>query len=264
MPRPKDRKRTEPPMPNSSPAHRRDSSLHPSAAPSGCSRQPAAPHRSPASLRSWLAVALTAACLAMALVATSPAEASAYQKGEPVQFTGLVTDGDGTPIGDVQVVLEASRNKFSYLKLRRERVDDFRVSSTTNSSGEYRIRWPWNEYYNGFELLVTIPVRRKDGEHLRVLLRKDISELALTGSPVVTPLVIEDTSFLVTFRRFLAALDSDDEKRVYQEQGRPDKVEEPRAGEGAWWYFDRGKVYRFENGRLTKVDSFDPIQPIDG
>jgi hypothetical protein len=204
------------------------------------------------------------ACLGIILLWTAPAQAGAYQKGEPVQFTGLVTDGGGTPIANVQVILEASRNKFSYRKLRRSRVDDFRVSGTTNSSGEYRIRWPWNEYYNGFELLVAIPVRRKDGEHLRVLLRRDISEQALTGSPVVTPLVVEDTTFLETFRRFLAALDSDDEKRVYQEQGRPDKVEEPRAGEGAWWYFDRGKVYRFENGRLTKVDSFDPIKPIDG
>ena len=204
---------------------------------------------------------LIVACAAVALLLTAgAASASPYQKGEPIQFTGLVTDSQGKPIAGVQVLLEASRNKFSYKKLRRTTVDTFKVSTTTDERGEYKIRWPWNDYYNGFELMVAIPVRRADGERLRILTRSDITERALGGSPVVVPLVITDTSFLDAFRHFLAGLDSQPKRDLYQKLGRPDKVDETVPGEVSWWYFETGKVYRFSGLAAPKIDSFEPIK----
>lgn len=207
--------------------------------------------------------ALAAALLCLALFATTmapPALASPYQKGESVQFTGLVTNAQGQPIADVQVLLEASRVKFTYKKMRRTTVDTFKVSATTDARGEYKIRWPWNDYYNGFELLVAVPVRRADGERLRILTRSDITERVSGGSPVVASLVVTDTSFLDTFRRFLAGLDSQPKRDLYQKLGRPDKVEETVPGEVSWWYFESGKVYRFTGPAPAKVESFDPVK----
>lgn len=226
------------------------------------------PRRSPAlrpfAARARRAGVVAVALLLLALCAPPEAHAARYQKGEVVQFTGLVTRGDGTPIEGVQVLLEAQRKTFDFRRLGKTQVDQFRVSTTTDARGEYAIRWPWNDYYNGFELLVAIPVRRAGAEKLRVLTRTDVTARVDDGSPIVTPIVMQDTSFLDTFRRFLAALDSADEKRVYEQQGRPDKVEDTGPGQTAWWYFDRGKVYRFRDGRLTETGSFDPIQPIEG
>ena len=82
------------------------------------------------------------------------------------------------------------------------------------------------------------------------------------GSPVIAPLTVTDPTFLDTFRSFVAGLDTADEQRVYEAQGRPDKVdtmELPDRVEESWWFFERGKVYRFIDGRLDQVDEFEGI-----
>ena len=52
---------------------------------------------------------------------------------------------------------------------------------------------------------------------------------------------------------------------MYQERGRPDKVETTRYEdrvETAWWYFEQGKVCRFADGELVKVEEFDPVEDL--
>ena len=66
-----------------------------------------------------LHLAAVAAAL-LSLVATPPAAAAKHEDGTQVEVTGLVTDAQGTPLPEVRVVLEASREVFSFRKFRRE------------------------------------------------------------------------------------------------------------------------------------------------
>jgi hypothetical protein len=188
-----------------------------------------------------------------------------YEEGERVEVTGLVTTPDGEPIEDVQVTLELSRKAFDFRKLRRTRGKVFKVSDRTDASGEYKIAFPWDDYYNRFELVAGITVRGADGEELLELERLDVKDRIERSSPAVAPIVIENHELIETFRAFIATVDSDDERRVYRDQGRPDRVKTTRFDdreETSWWYFDRGKVYRFEDGELAKVEDFDPVEEL--
>jgi hypothetical protein len=205
--------------------------------------------------------ALVAAGLALA--SSPPAAAGRYQDGQPVVVTGIVTDGEGVPIPQLTVVLEASRSGFDLRRLERSKRETQRVSATSDERGEYSIEWPWSGYYNTFEIAVGVPVRKGSDEKLEILQRLDITRRVLHGSPVVAALTIEDTSFLATLRAFLGGLRSDEERRVYAAMGKPDQVETvayPDYREISWWYFESGKVYRFRDGELVAVVPFDPVE----
>jgi hypothetical protein len=224
---------------------------------------PLAPHR----LRPT-APALAAALLAVlgAAVAAAPAAASRYHDGDRVSFTGLVTDTAGKPMAGVQVALEVARSYISLRELRRAEKDVRRVSTATNAQGEYTLDWIWDSYFNRFELLAGVNVRRGREESFEALERADVSERALAGNPVVSAIVIRNRGFVDRLRDFVASVHSADERRTYEEMGTPDDVKRvnypgrPQAVEASWWYFDAGKVYRFRDGRLEQVERFDPVQ----
>jgi hypothetical protein len=206
--------------------------------------------------------------LALALAAlAAPAAADApYKEGEKVQLTGLVTDPAGAPVPGVRVVLEMSRRAMDWRQLRRTDHDLRRVSGQTNERGEYTIEWPWDSYFNHFEVAAGVVVRHGRKESLEVLERQDVSERVEDGSPVAVPLVLRQRAIVDHLRDFLASVRSEDERKTYEEMGVPDDVKRvDYAGssqeiEVSWWYFDAGRVYRFHEGRLARVDRFDPVQ----
>lgn len=208
-----------------------------------------------------------ASAVLVAALAAAPLAATPYEKGDHVVITGIVTDAGGLPIDDVQVTLEASRSYFDLRHFARATKDTTRLSAVTNDRGEYGIEWLWDGYYNFFELVVSIPVRKPGGEQTRELDRVDITRRIERGSPVVTSLVVEDSAFLKTMRAFIASLQTDDERRVYGEMGNPDKVERVDYSdrrEASWWYFESGKVYRFRDGKLVQIVPFDPVKGFIG
>src|SRR5262249_27742821 len=148
-----------------------------------------------------------------------------YADGQRIQFTGIVSDKQGMPLSGVQVVLEVTRTYFSVRHLRREAVDMRKVSGTTNERGEYTLEWPWDPYFNHFELTVGVPVRKAREEHLEELERIDVSKQAHASSPVVTAIVVKNAEFISHLREFLGSVRSEDERKVYDEMGRPDRVE---------------------------------------
>jgi hypothetical protein len=202
--------------------------------------------------------------LLLALVAgVAPAAAAVHALGDRVQVTGIVTAADGRPLAGVQVVLEVSRSYFAVRQLRTDRKETRRVSTTTNPRGEYTIEWPWDPYFNNFELLVGLPVRKGQAEKLEVLARHDLTQRLQRGSPVIVSPVVENAGLVSRVRDFVAGLSSEDENRVYQEMGKPDEVKSlrlPDREEVTWWYFERGRMYRFLDGRLEQVVPFDPIK----
>lgn len=201
-------------------------------------------------------------CLAGAAVSASAAPAHA--EGEDVLVTGVVTDAQGQPLAGVRVVLEASRQTFSLRALGKVKRDPATVTAQSDERGEYTLTWRWNGYYNHFELAVGVMVRKPAGERFETLDRVDITRRLLAGSPVAAPVTVTDTAFLAAHGAFLAALDSDDERSVYNAMGKPDRVEitnYPQRREEVWWYFESGKAYRFHDGALDEVVPFDPVRP---
>ncbi len=202
----------------------------------------------------------------LALLATgalAPAAAARYDQGQRIQVTGLVADAQGQPLSDIRVVLEVSRTYFSMRELRRTADKDVRrVSATTNAHGEYTIEWPWDSYFNHFELVAGVPVHTRAGESVQELAREEITRRVEAGSPAVIAMSIQNRQFLDNFRQLLASIQTEDMRRVYQEMGKPDRVRNvqyPGHLEISWWYFDAGKVYRFRDGRLDQVVPFDPV-----
>jgi hypothetical protein len=201
--------------------------------------------------------------LIAAFVAITPAFAARYEQGERVQVTGIVTGRDGRPLEGIRVSLEASRSYFSLRQLRKTAADDVRrVSALTNAKGEYTLDWPWDSYFNHFELVSGVPVRKGKQDRVEELAREDVTKRLLAGSPVVVSPVIENTKFLDSLNQFLAMVRSADEQRTYEEMGRPDRVQRlqyPDHVEDSWWYFESGRVYRFRDGRLEQVVPFTPV-----
>lgn len=206
----------------------------------------------------WLLLAAV-----LPLIASSPASAARYEQGERVQVTGIVTGPDGQPLPGIRVALEASRSYFSLRHLRRTAADDVRrVSALTNDKGEYTLEWPWDSYFNHFELVSGVPVRKGREDRVEELAREDVTKRLLSGSPVIVSPVIENTRFLDSLNQFLAMVRSVDEQRTYEEMGRPDRVQRlqyPDHVEDSWWYFESGRVYRFRDGRLEQVVPFTPV-----
>jgi hypothetical protein len=204
------------------------------------------------------------ALLTVLAVSPGPAAAARFDQGQPVQFTGVVSDRQGAPLEGVTVVLEISRRQFSMRDLKRIEKETRRVSAVTGAGGSYTLQWPWDSYFNRFELVVGIPVRKPGGERLVELARADVTARLRGGTPVVSAVVVEDRKLIDTLRTFLASLRSADERRVYQDQGKPDEVKRTNFGtsssEASWWYFDQGKMYRFKDGRLVQVVPFDPVK----
>ena len=224
----------------------------------------AAPARRPGA-----AVLLAAATIAWlgAGCASTPAVGARfpYEAGDAVTIQGVVTDGAGTPLDDLEVVLEASRLGVGIYPPGQRKREIVTGSTRTNAAGEYGLELTWNRRFNHFELVVGVPVASPQGEILQELARVDVTRRLKQGSPVAVPVTLEDTAFLTTLREFLAALRTADEHRVYRETGKPDRVDRvkyPDRDESAWWYFRHGKVFRFRDGRLDRVEDFPPVKPL--
>ncbi len=203
--------------------------------------------------------------LVLAAVPADRLEARSYRTGDPVTVTGQVTDAGGRPLAEVEVLLEVSRRTFKLRSFRREKRDTLRVPTTTDQDGRYSIVWRWDGYYNTFELAVGMAVRKGGREDVEVFTRVDVTESMKGGSPVVVPLVVDDTSYLDSLREFLTGLESDDELRIYREMGRPDRIDTGESSvdpDRSWWYFEAGKVYRFRGGELQQVTHFEPVKPL--
>jgi hypothetical protein len=200
----------------------------------------------------------------LAAGALTPAVAARYAQGERVQITGIVADAQGQPLPEVRVTFEATRTYFSVRSLRRTTDKEIRrVSATTNATGEYTLVWPWDSYFNHFEVVAGVPVRAGSGERLEELARQDVTQRVQAGSPAVVAVTVENRKFLDSFRQFLASIETEDQRKVYQEMGKPDRirnVQYPGHLESSWWYFESGRVYRFRDGRLEQVVPFDPVR----
>ena len=58
------------------------------------------------------------------------------------------------------------------------------------------------------------------------------------------------------------ATESSAQEEIRRRQGAPDRIdtlELPYGVETTWWYFARGRAYRFLDGELSEEMTFDPV-----
>lgn len=207
--------------------------------------------------------ALAASVLAiLAAVVVTPAESARYARGEVVVVTGRVADADGQPLAGVEVVLSGHRRDLDLWNLKMNDRGRSDLSAVTDDKGSYSIDWRWDPFYNRFKLSAGIRQTIGGEDTFWEVAAADLTRAVKRGSPVVANLTIERAGEVRDLQAFVAALDGDDARRVYQELGKPDKVRKiqlPRHEEVTWWYFDRGMMYRFVDGRLDSSESFEPV-----
>ena len=194
----------------------------------------------------------------------APVVVFAYEDGELIEIAGTVSDGQGVPIPDIGVRFRAARRAFTVSKFGRATKDTVQMDTKTDPHGQFSFEWRWLDYYNRFEVQTGVPSRSAAGESFEVLGFLDLDDRIEKGSPVVASLTVEDSRYLNTLRDFLESVDSDDEKRIYNEMGNPDrvqKIEHSDFDEISWWYFRSGKAYRFREGELDQVVHFEPVTP---
>lgn len=206
-----------------------------------------------------------AAVSGLALVAAAPAPAARYAQGEEVEVTGRVTDLDGEPLAGVEVVLAGHRKNFDVWGFQWQRRGESAVSATTDAAGAYSLVWRWDRFYNRFRLAAGIRQSVGGEETWWEVASADLTRAVRRGSPVIANLTVESADEVRSLQAFVEGLSGDDARRVYRELGKPDKVskvQRARHVEVTWWYFERGMLYRFVDGRLDSSESFEPVEPI--
>lgn len=218
---------------------------------------------SPTTARRTAAALALGAALAATLAAAAPWPwRFSYAAGDPVGVHGTVADTAGAPLAGLEVAVEASNPRFDWRSLARVPGEVTRQVTRTAADGSFALDWSWDPRFRHFEVVVSL-----DESLGRRSLRRELSRLAITdrlarGSPVAAALVVEAGDQVARLRAFLAGVDSEDEKRIWEELGLPELVEagaEGDAAETAWWYYAAGRVARFRDGRLLEVQSFAPV-----
>lgn len=210
---------------------------------------------------------LVAGCALAALLATFAVRAEeperSFRKGERITIAGRLTTPDARPLAGVTVLLELRRRTAGVFGLNPKTEGPVQIPTTTGPGGEFSIDWSFDPHYDSVALAVALPIRIEGREDFEIFDRREIGPaLAHGSSPLVVDLVLEHPGYLEWLRLYLDGKASPEEAKVFREVGRPERVDrELRRGkvEMGWWYFDKGKCYRFKDGRLDQVIPFEPI-----
>jgi hypothetical protein len=207
--------------------------------------------------------ALVSTALALAAVAamTAPLCAAEGDGGQTLEITGRVADPSGRPLAGMAVQLKASHDTVSLRRMSRVEAHPAYVTVVTDQQGDYRLAWQRHGFYDRFSLAVGLKAAGEEGGFIEVR-RQDISRRLSEPGPVVVSLEVETTPLIERYLAFVATIDSEDQRRVFEQMGQPEKTDRlqvARHEEVTWWYFRRGKAYRFEGGRLDLVIPFEPV-----
>lgn len=206
---------------------------------------------------------------ALALTLAAAPAIAQRSAGEHIEIRGTVTDAQGRALPQVTVVFEAVREGLSLQSVRELRMDKGRTDerrAVTDPRGIYTLDWPWDPFFNRFEMRVELPVRGPDGERMEVLARRALPALRDAESPVIANLTVERAELISQLQDFLTHLDTASEREVYQRLGKPDRVERvvyegSERVDASWWYFSVGKVFYFRSGELVEERNFQPVRP---
>jgi len=132
-------------------------------------------------------------CLA-SLAPGSVGWAGPYPEGEFIEIAGAVTDAEGFPVPDLTVILEASRKAFSVTQMKSTERDSTQVSTVTDETGQFNLRWRWVDYYNHFELQVGVSEGLGDNAEFLVFEQVDLSKRIRGGSAAEGPSTEADSN----------------------------------------------------------------------
>jgi hypothetical protein len=193
-----------------------------------------------------------------------PAAAAAGAQGEEVEVTGRVTDPTGRALPGIAIQLKASHSTLSLRRMSRLETHPTYVQTVTDKRGDFHFTWKQHEFYDQFSIAAGLKVAADAGgfEEIQRVDLTDRFRLPGAAGGVVVPIEVERTPRVDRYVAFVESITSDDQQRVFEQLGQPEKTDRLQlAGqeEVTWWYFRRGKAYRFESGRLELVIPFEPV-----
>lgn len=200
--------------------------------------------------------------LLLVVALAAGAARAAPRAGEVVRLAGRVVDAEGQPVPGATVVLEAYRSGFDVLRMKKRDHPPVLSPTMTDDDGRFALDWSWDRRHDRFEIVVGATVSQEDGTRVEPFLRNDATAVLLGQQTDGLHLVVDDDGVLRWLIGFAETGGSDDERKIFGELGRPDRVDRAQRDEGleyTWWYFDIGKAYRFIGGRLTEVVHYEPV-----
>lgn len=209
-----------------------------------------------------LAVLVPALWALTALGGLCPAATAADRvQGEEVEITGRVSDPAGSPLPGIAIQLKASHSTLSLRRMSRLETHPTYVDTVTDQRGDFHLTWKQHEFYDQFSIATGLKVAADSGGFEEIQ-RVDLTDRFRAPGDVVVQIEVERTPRIDHYLAFVESIASEDQKRVFEQLGQPEKTDRLQLTgqeEVTWWYFRRGKAYRFESGRLELVIPFEPV-----
>jgi hypothetical protein len=198
--------------------------------------------------------------LAFALALPGSAR-SGYKRGKTVTFSGQVIDARGLPMPALDLQLEVSREAFSLRQFKKVEGETLRLPAKTDSNGRFQISWVADRHYNNFRLSAGLEVSRGGQSTFEVVSQHDLSQDYQNGAVENLSIRVESSGFIAWLRGYIDGKASADEVKMWNDHGRPGRLDDYLDGRTAWWFFEIGKVYRLSYGSIDQVQPFSPIVP---
>lgn len=189
----------------------------------------------------------------------TPAAEATRKDGDSARVSGRIVDAAGKGVPKVAVVLESSRHAFSLRSMKQVQSEPLRQPTLTDDDGWFHFEWIWDRHHNHYELAVGLEVSREGRPGFEILERHDITDTVVSADITELRLELKQVEWVRWLSRYVEGRIGDDEQQLYRDLGRPEKLTVDGAL-SSWWYFTRGKVYRFDGGRREAVVDFEPIK----
>jgi hypothetical protein len=191
----------------------------------------------------------------------SAAASSGFKRGQTVTFAGQVIDARGLPMPNLELQLEVSREAFSLRQFKKVEGETLRLPAKTDADGRFRISWVADRHYNNFRLSAGLEVSRGGQATFEVVSQHDLSQAYRDGAVDSLVIRVESSGFIAWLRGYIDGKASADEVKLWNDHGRPGRLDDYGDGRTAWWFFEIGKVFRLSYGSIDQVQPFSPIVP---
>lgn len=193
---------------------------------------------------------------------------SAEENEKKVLIFGEVVDNAGNPIQGFTVSLIVEREVLDISTFKTTTKEKKVFSTATDEQGKYYFTWKLDDYYNRFYLNYIAEGKFDDVKFLAppepVI---DASKSVGKEKNFEHRLVIQYHPAWTKLLKLIEVYGADSDKgKVLRFNGFFEKeTEEEIAGEKLtfWWYYSRGKSFKFSGEKLLREYKFQPLEPLE-
>ncbi len=190
------------------------------------------------------------------------------QEARKILIQGKVVDSAGTPIEDFPVGLIVEREVINVSNFSKSVTKRKVFTTKTDKSGEFYFTWEPDDYFNRFYVNYYVS---KEFDDVRFLVpeepKVDISNTIGKGRNYTGQLVINYHHEWFRVRDMIDSLGPESDKgKVLRKWGLYERetIEEMSGTKYTfWWYYTKGKSFKFVGEKLAKEFTYRPLKKYD-